>query len=460
MVRNKKVSILFVSFMVMICLGVRPGTAKSIQFFVLSPPEQPLEDVKKIAVPDFVNPGTQYPSLDGEKAAAYIIEILLEKDRGIHDVSRGFLRKDRPGKTYQHGFETNFYTIAERSQINKIIQEQRFSHSGLVDKTQAAKLGKLLGVDAIIIGTADATANKEKSYDKSKKVYYNKYEAAATLSMRIIDVNSGEIIGQKEVTKTESVREDIEDSKSSEKDSRKKGFWNTVDEAINTVDKLKNKVPKVLSLDSLKMEAIRSAAYELVLYFAPSFRLENIEPMTLKLKEYKSKEKEALNFLERDEFARSLGIYTAIVQEDPYNHRAIYMQGVIYELASDYDKAWERYNMAYQIYEDSKDYHRAIARVEGQKALWAQLNKIGIQMTGIDIQLTEGHIVAGGMDKVKLRGDSKIRIPVYASPDKNKAIVKVPGGISLDLISNEKEFYKVKLITGEEGYIHIKDVKR
>jgi len=116
--------------------------------------------------------------------------------------------------------------------------------------------------------------------------------------------------------------------------------------------------------------------------------------------------------------------------------------------------------MAYQIYNESNDYHRAIERVEGQKALWAQLERIGIQMTGIDIHLTEGHIDAGGMDRVKLRGSSKIRIPVYASPGKGKVITKVPGGISLDFISNEKEFYKVKLINGQEGYINIKDAKR
>jgi len=452
MMRNKKLSILFVSFMVMICLGVRPGAAKSIQFFVLSPPEQPLEDVKKIAVPDFVDARNHYPSLDGERAAAYIIESLLEKHRGIHAVSKGIFRKDRPGKTYQNGFETDFYTIAERSRINKIIREQKFSHSGLVDEKQAAKLGKLLGVDAIIIGTADANADKTKCYDKSEKVYYYKYEAAATLSMRIIDVNSGEIIGQKEVTKTESVREEIEKSKSSKKKS-KKGILGTVNEVIKTIDKLENKTPEE-SLDIMRKEAIRSAAYESVLYFAPSFRLEKIEPKTLKSKEYKGKGKDALKFLERDEFARSLGIYTAIVEEDPYNHRAIYMQGVIYELASDYDKALERYNIAYRIYEDSKDYHRAIARVEGQKALWAQLNQIGIQITGIDI-----HVAAVHIDKVKLRGDSKIRIPVYDSPGKNKIVEKVPGGIRLDVISNEKDFYKVKLITGKEGYINIKDVK-
>jgi tetratricopeptide (TPR) repeat protein len=448
--KNKRLSIVFLSIIIIICLGVRQGAARSIKFFVLSPPEQLLEDVKKIAIPDFVDAGTHHPSLDGERAAAYIIEILLEKERGIHSVSNSILEsligKKNQGKTYQHGFETDFYTIVERSQINRIIQEQRFSHSSLVDQKQAAKLGKLLGVDAIIIGTADVTANKQRCYDKSKKEYYYKYEAAATLSMRIIGVSSGEIIGQKELTKTVNA-EERKESKTSKK------FLGKVLEAVS-------KPESRVSLDRMRKEAIMSAAYESVLYFAPTFRLETIELKTLKSKECKKKGKRAIRCLQRDEFADSLAIYTAIVEEDPYNHRAIYNQGVIHEMASDYDKALGRYNMAYQIYNESNDYHRAIERVEGQKALWAQLERIGIQMTGIDIHLTEGHIDAGGMDRVKLRGSSKIRIPVYASPGKGKVITKVPGGISLDFISNEKEFYKVKLINGQEGYIHIKDAKR
>lgn len=448
--KNKRLLIVSLSIIVIICLGVRPAAAKSIKFFVLSPPEQLLEDVKKIAVPDFVDARTHHPSLDGKKAADYMIEILLEKERGIHSVSNGILEsligKKNQGKTYQHGFETDFYMIVERSRINRIIQELRFSHSNLVDQKQAAKLGKLLGVDVIIIGTVDVTANKKRCYDKSEKEYYYKYEAAATLSMRIIGVSSGEIIGQKEVKKTVNA-EERKESKTSKK------FLGKVLKAVS-------KPESGVSLDNLRKEAIMSAAYELVLYFAPTFRLEKINLKSLKSKACKSKGKRAMKFLLRDEFAKSLAIYTAIAGEDPYNHRAIYMQGVIHELASDYDKALERYNMAYQIYEESKDYHRAIARIEGQKALWAQLDKIGIQMSGIDIHLTKGHIKAGGMDKVKLRGTSKIRIPVYDSTDKSKIIVEVPGGISLKVISNEKEFYKVKLITGQEGYIHIKDAKR
>ena len=45
------------------------------------------------------------------------------------------------------------YSVIERKMIDKIIAEQNFSNSDRADATSAAKIGKLLGVDAIIIGS-------------------------------------------------------------------------------------------------------------------------------------------------------------------------------------------------------------------------------------------------------------------------------------------------------------------
>src|SRR5580692_5548017 len=44
------------------------------------------------------------------------------------------------------------YRVIERAAIAKIMAEQNFSNSNRVDTSSAAKIGKLLGVDAIIIG--------------------------------------------------------------------------------------------------------------------------------------------------------------------------------------------------------------------------------------------------------------------------------------------------------------------
>jgi curli biogenesis system outer membrane secretion channel CsgG len=45
------------------------------------------------------------------------------------------------------------YSVIERKALDKILQEQNFSNSDRADANSAAKIGKVLGVDAIIIGS-------------------------------------------------------------------------------------------------------------------------------------------------------------------------------------------------------------------------------------------------------------------------------------------------------------------
>jgi curli biogenesis system outer membrane secretion channel CsgG len=45
------------------------------------------------------------------------------------------------------------YSVIERKMLDKILAEQNFSNSDRADPTSAAKIGKVLGVDAIIIGS-------------------------------------------------------------------------------------------------------------------------------------------------------------------------------------------------------------------------------------------------------------------------------------------------------------------
>ena len=45
------------------------------------------------------------------------------------------------------------YSVIERKQLDKIIAEQNFSNSDRADPTSAAKIARILGVDAIIIGS-------------------------------------------------------------------------------------------------------------------------------------------------------------------------------------------------------------------------------------------------------------------------------------------------------------------
>jgi len=45
------------------------------------------------------------------------------------------------------------YSVIERKQLDRILQEQNFQQSGRSDPSSAVRLAKLLGVDAIIIGS-------------------------------------------------------------------------------------------------------------------------------------------------------------------------------------------------------------------------------------------------------------------------------------------------------------------
>jgi len=49
-------------------------------------------------------------------------------------------------------FDTLLYDMVERDQIDKILKEQNFQYSGLVDDRTAAQIGKFLGAQVIIIG--------------------------------------------------------------------------------------------------------------------------------------------------------------------------------------------------------------------------------------------------------------------------------------------------------------------
>ena len=49
------------------------------------------------------------------------------------------------------------YSVVERAALQKIMQEQNLSNSDRADASTAAKIGRLLGADAIIVGTGRAS---------------------------------------------------------------------------------------------------------------------------------------------------------------------------------------------------------------------------------------------------------------------------------------------------------------
>src|ERR1700682_2128465 len=55
------------------------------------------------------------------------------------------------------------YSVIERNALDKVLGEQNFSNSDRADASTAAKIGRILGVDAIIIGSITQFGRDDKS---------------------------------------------------------------------------------------------------------------------------------------------------------------------------------------------------------------------------------------------------------------------------------------------------------
>lgn len=70
---------------------------------------------------------------------------------------------------------TGKYNIIERSLIDKIIQEQKFARSGMVDDNQVIELGKMAGADKVFLSVLSSAADK------------------GMLSLKLVDVKTAKV---------------------------------------------------------------------------------------------------------------------------------------------------------------------------------------------------------------------------------------------------------------------------
>jgi curli biogenesis system outer membrane secretion channel CsgG len=99
------------------------------------------------------------------------------------------------------------YSVIERKELDKVIGEQNFANSDRADPSSAAKIGRVLGVDAIIIGSITQFGSDDKKTDiagggvggrLSKYgiggLSRSKATAVVTITGRMIDTTTAEIL--------------------------------------------------------------------------------------------------------------------------------------------------------------------------------------------------------------------------------------------------------------------------
>ncbi len=173
----KKLSILAAVLLGLLAVGVAAPS---------SSPQQAPARRKRVAVFDF-----DYATVQSGTAALFGTNVDVGK--GICDLLVTYLVKD------------GTYSVIERKALDKILAEQNFSNSNRADPASAAKIGKLLGVDAIIVGSVTQFGNDTKSTNVGGGgggfggfgiggVGHKETKAIVGITARIVDIDTAEIL--------------------------------------------------------------------------------------------------------------------------------------------------------------------------------------------------------------------------------------------------------------------------
>jgi len=142
---------------------------------------------KRVAVLDF-----DYATVRSDAAALFGSDVDVGK--GITDLLIKYLVKD------------GTYSVIERQALDKVLAEQNFSNSDRANPASAAKLGKLLGVDAIIVGAVTQFGGETKNTNVGGAggalggfglggFGHKKTKAICAIDARIVDIDTAEILG-------------------------------------------------------------------------------------------------------------------------------------------------------------------------------------------------------------------------------------------------------------------------
>jgi curli biogenesis system outer membrane secretion channel CsgG len=175
------------AFMLAVATGIADGPASAQG----APARKP-----RIAVMDF-----DYGTVRSYASAYFGSDIDVGK--GIADLLVTGLVKD------------GSYSVIERKALDKILSEQNFSNSNRADPTSAAKIGKLLGVDAILVGSITEFGNETKKTGLGGAggnwggyglggFGHSKSAANVGIDARLVNVDTGEIMAVAEGKGTSS----------------------------------------------------------------------------------------------------------------------------------------------------------------------------------------------------------------------------------------------------------------
>lgn len=105
--------------------------------------------------------------------------------------------------------KSDAYTVIERAEIDKVLQEQDLGTSGIVTQQSAAQVGQMLGAEIVIFGAVTEFGYKDRSVGGRTKRFgigIESQSAVVAADVRMVNSTTGEIIAAENVRKQESKR--------------------------------------------------------------------------------------------------------------------------------------------------------------------------------------------------------------------------------------------------------------
>ncbi len=151
------------------------------------PLPRPAGRKKRVAIFDF-----DYATVQSASAAAFGTNVDVGK--GISDL------------LVRHLVQDGTYSVIERKAMDKILGEQNFSNSDRADANSAAKIGRILGVDAIIVGSVTQFGYDNKNTNVGGGgggwggfgvggFSHKKSKAVVVVDARLVNIDTAEIMG-------------------------------------------------------------------------------------------------------------------------------------------------------------------------------------------------------------------------------------------------------------------------
>ncbi|MBD3381243.1 MAG: SH3 domain-containing protein [candidate division Zixibacteria bacterium] len=428
---SKKATILVIALSLLILMTSNVLAYKKIKVWMPQTPEIELKGAKKIAILDFkpLNNGSREA---GKFIADKMIEYMLTENRGIREIEGGLFSSDVEARTLIEGLSTKCFSVVERSRLESVLAEQSMTDIGLVDDAAAAKIGQLLGVDIMIYGEVSASSEDKNGYEtrtyNRRKVQVGCLYRTVTVnaSMRVVDTRSGEILGVKRLTRTA-------DDKFCEGDNR-----------------------DISSVGQLAGRCADNMAWFFTNQVNPWYALGEFELDKIKNKEFKDDAKVAAEEAEDLEIDKAYALYNKLYQADPYNPKFLYNMGVLYEVAGSFEKAKEMYDGAAMLKDEDK-YKEAAERIANRVRLVPFYASLDMAIVPHDFEAAakDESLLA---QKITVKGGSGDRREVYAEPSESSNVeAKIPGGVQLEVIEADGDWYLVKLLGDKQGYIHKDD---